>query len=131
VSAWVEELGEIERHQWKQEDQERIAVVGECALLNEAVDEAEEDAGEEGIALPVPAPGDGVAPQSEQNEPRNYEWEQGRDAVEEDEAEGAVAKAGVEGDNPVEAVEEGSDGVLAQEEDDGNGWRDEIGEYGG
>ena len=52
------------------------------------------------------------------------ERQQRRDAVQEDEAERAMAEAGVVGDDAVEAGEEGGEGVLAEEEDEGDGGAD-------
>ena len=42
-----------------------------------------------------------------------------------------MAEAGVVGDDAVEAGEEGGEGVLAEEEDEGDGGSDEVGERGG
>ena len=53
------------------------------------------------------------------------------DAVQEDEAKGAVAEAGIVRDDAVEPGEEGGEGMFAQEECKGDGGADEVGKGGG
>ena len=68
--------------------------------------------------------------QDEDAEPEQHQRQQRRDAVQEDEAEWAMAEAGVVGDDAVEAREEGGECALADEEDEREDGGGQVGEGG-
>jgi hypothetical protein len=95
-------------------------------LLDDAVDEAEEDAGEEGGALPVLREGEVAGAQCEQGKPDEDKRKQRRDAVHQNEAERAMAEAGVIGDAAVKSAEESGERVFAEEKCEADDGSDEV-----